>query len=52
MIFAAIAAFLLVFWVVGFLMPMNDAQLQLGVLAGLCAANLVAVIMLYYKKRK
>lgn len=52
MIFAAIAAFLLVFWVVGFLMPTADAQLQFGVIAGLCAANLVAVIMLYYKKRK
>ena len=52
MILAVIAAFLLVFWVVGFLMPAADAQLQLAVIAGLCAANLVAVIMLYYKKRK
>ena len=50
MIFAAIAAFLLVFWVVGFLLSTADAQL--GVIAGLCAANLVAVVMLYYKKRK
>ena len=38
--------------VVGVLMPTADAQLGLGVIAGLCAANLVAVIMLYYKKRK
>ena len=52
MVIAVIAAFLLVFWVVGFLMPTADAQLGLGVIAGLCAANLAAVILLYYKKRK